>query len=211
MMMDTFHPILQVNGISFQFPQKQVFSNFSASIPAGITYITGDESTGKSTLLRLFAGDLTAQAGDVAIHSTSSTNDLASYRKHVFWTDPRATAHDQIVVNEFFDVQRKFYPNFDDIVLADMLQSLSLTEHVSKEIYKLSAGSKRKVWLAAAFASGAAVTLIDEPFSALDKASIGYLLDRLHTCAQNKQRAWVIADYEVPQNLSTALTINLDV
>jgi ABC-type multidrug transport system ATPase subunit len=211
MMMDTFHPILQVNGISFQFPQKQVFSNFSASIPAGITYITGDESTGKSTLLRLFAGDLSPQTGDLAISGFSQKNEFEAYRKNVFWTDPHTTAYDQLSPNDFFNLQRKFYPNFNEFVLADMLQSLSLTEHVSKEIYKLSAGSKRKVWLAAAFASGAAVTLLDEPFSALDKASIGYLLDRLHTCAQNKQRAWVIADYEVPQNLSTALIINLDV
>jgi ABC-type multidrug transport system ATPase subunit len=210
MMTDTLHPILQVNGISFQFPQKQVFSNFSASIPAGITFITGDESTGKSTLLRLFAGDLTAQAGDVLIHGASSTKDLASYRKHVFWIDPRATAHDQLVVNQFFDVQRKFYPNFDEYVLTDMIQSLSLTEHVSKEIYKLSAGSKRKVWLVAAFASGATITLLDEPFAALDTASISKLLDRLEKYAQNRQRAWVIADYEVPQNLTTTLTINLD-
>ena len=32
----------------------------------------------------------------------------------------------------------------------------------------LSAGTRRKVWLAGAFASGAAVTLLDEPFAALD-------------------------------------------
>jgi ABC-type multidrug transport system ATPase subunit len=210
MMSDTIHPILQADGITFQFPQKQVFSNFSASIPAGITYITGDESTGKSTLLRLFAGDLTAQAGDVAIHGASSTKDLTGYRKHVFWIDPRTTAHDQLVVTEFFDVQRKFYPYFDEYVLADMIQSLSLTEHVDKGIYMLSAGSKRKVWLAAALASGAAVILLDEPFAALDAASIGILVDRLEKYAQNTQRAWVVADYEDPQDLSTNLTINLD-
>ena len=210
-MSGTLATILQAQGLSFSFPAQQIFDNFSTSIPAGITCITGDESTGKTTLLRLFAGDLKAQAGDVVIHGISSTKDLPSYRKQVFWTDPRTTALDQLVVNNYFDLQRKFYPNFDDAILAELIESLSLTEHVSKEIYKLSAGSKRKVWLTAAFASGAAVTLIDEPFSALDKASIGYLLDRLHTSAQNKLRAWVIADYEVPQSLSKILTINLDV
>ena len=210
-MSGTLTTILEAQGLSFRFPQQQVFDKFSVSIPAGITYIIGDESVGKSTLLRLLAGDLTPLAGDVAINGISLTKDLPSYRKQVFWIDPRTTAHDQLVVNDYFDLQRKFYSNFDDAALAELIKSLSLTEHVSKEIYKLSAGSKRKVWLAAAFASGAAVTLIDEPFSALDKASIGYLLDRLDTYAQNKLRAWVISDYEVPQNLSTTLTVNLDV
>jgi ABC-type multidrug transport system ATPase subunit len=210
-MTEARQPILQANGISFQFPQTQVFNDFSASLPAGITYVTGDESTGKSTLLRLFAGDISPQTGNLAISGFSQKNEFEAYRKNVFWTDPRTTAYDQLSPNDFFNLQRKFYPNFDEIVLTDLIENISLTDHVSKPIYMLSAGSKRKVWLAAAFASGAAVTLLDEPFAALDQASIRYLIDLLEKNEQNKDRAWVIADYEVPQNLSTALTINLDV
>jgi heme exporter protein A len=86
---------------------------------------------------------------------------------------------------------------------------LSLNDHVSKSMYMLSAGSKRKVWLAAAFASGATLTLLDEPFAALDKASINFLMERLERFNQNTHRAWVIADYEVLQNLSTNFTISL--
>ena len=91
--------ILQAHGLTFAFPQQQVFNDFSAAIPAGITYVVGDESTGKSTLLRLFAGDLTPQAGSIAVCGISPTinqaDNLASYKKHVFWVDPRTSAHDQ--------------------------------------------------------------------------------------------------------------------
>jgi ABC-type multidrug transport system ATPase subunit len=209
MMRNSSKPILQANGLTFRFPQQQIFDNFSASLAAGITYVIGGESTGKSTLLRLFAGDLTAQAGQITINSIQQTNDLEDFRKNVFWTDPRTTAHDQLSPNTYFDLQRNFYPSFDDTLLVESIQGLSLTEHVSKAIYMLSAGSKRKVWLAAAFASGALVTLLDEPFAALDKASIGFLLNQLEKSAQNSQRAWVIADYQVPENLSISQTIDL--
>jgi ABC-type Mn2+/Zn2+ transport system ATPase subunit len=107
-------------------------------------------------------------------------------------------------------LQRKDYPEFDNALLLELIEGLSLSDHVSKAIYMLSAGSKRKVWLAAAFASGATATLLDEPFAALDKASINFLLERLACVAHNTNRAWVIADYEAPQNLSTVLTIDLD-
>jgi ABC-type multidrug transport system ATPase subunit len=209
MMLNSSKPILQANSLTFRFPQQQIFNDFSTSLAAGITYVIGGESTGKSTLLRLFAGDLTTQAGQIAINHIQQTNDLEDFRKNVFWIDPRTTTHDQLSPNTYFDLQRSFYPSFDDALLVDLVQELSLTEHVSKAIYMLSAGSKRKVWLAAAFASGALVTLLDEPFAALDKASIGFLLTQLEKSAQNSQRAWVIADYQVPENLSISQTIDL--
>jgi ABC-type multidrug transport system ATPase subunit len=208
--------ILQARGLTFQFSQKQVFNDFSVSICSGITYITGDESAGKTTLLRLLAGDLVADAGDIQIHGISlknDLNDLDNYQKQVFWTAPRTLAFDQLTANDFFDLKRQFYPRFDESVLRDTLIHLSLTEHVDKAIYMLSAGSKRKVWLAAAFACGAEVTLIDEPFAALDTASINSLLSLLKKYVQDvvsSPRAWVIADYEPPRTLLTPTIINLD-
>jgi ABC-type multidrug transport system ATPase subunit len=202
--------ILQARGLTFAFPQQPVFNGFSVAIPNGLTYVVGDESSGKTTLLRLFAGDLTPQAGSIAVCGVNQAGNLASYKQHVFWVDPRTSAHDQISPNDYFGLQRSFYPNFNDTVLLELIDGLSLNDHASKAMYMLSAGSKRKVWLAAAFASGATVTLLDEPFAALDKASINFLIQQLEISAQKSKRAWVIADYEVPQNLTTNYTIDLD-
>jgi ABC-type multidrug transport system ATPase subunit len=202
--------VLQARGLTFGFPQQPIFSHFSATLSAGVTYVIGDEGCGKSTLLRLFAGDLIPQAGSIEVCCVSSKDNPTLYKKHIFWTDPRTSAHDQISPNDYFDLQRKDYPEFDDAMLLDLIEGLSLNEHVSKAIYMLSAGSKRKVWLAAAFASSAMVTLLDEPFAALDKASINFLLERLASITHNTDRAWVIADYEVPQNLTAVYTIDLD-
>jgi ABC-type multidrug transport system ATPase subunit len=205
--------ILQVQGLAFAFSQHQVFKSFSASIPTGITYIVGEESSGKSTLLRLFAGDLTPHAGSIVICGISPTirqaDNLAVFKKHVFWVDPRTSKHDNISPNDFFDLQRSFYPTFDDALLLELIKGLSLSDHISKAMYMLSAGSKRKVWLAAAFASGVAVTLLDEPFAALDKPSINFLIEKLEGFKQHSDRAWVIADYEESPNLVPNLTIDL--
>lgn len=202
--------ILLARGLTFAFPQQPVFNDFSVAIPPGLTYVVGDESSGKTTLLRFFAGDLTPQAGSIAVCGIRQADNLTSYKQHVFWADPRTSAHDKISPNDYFDLQRSFYPTFDNAVLLELIDGLSLNDHVSKAMYMLSAGSKRKVWLAAAFASGATVTLLDEPFAALDKASINFLIRRLETFTQSSDRALVIADYEVPQNLTANFTVNLD-
>ncbi|QNP48116.1 hypothetical protein [Diaphorobacter aerolatus] len=49
-----------------------------------------------------------------------------------------------------------------------------------KPLLALSTGSLRKLWMAAAWASGAAITLIDEPLAALDKPSMRYVQETLN-------------------------------
>jgi len=87
------------------------------------------------------------------------------------------------------------------------ITGLALEPHLPKSLYMLSTGTKRKVFLAGAFASGAAVTLLDEPFAALDRASIGLVLELLQEAATHPRRAWVVADYVAPAGVSLAATV----
>jgi ABC-type cobalamin/Fe3+-siderophores transport system ATPase subunit len=74
----------------------------------------------------------------------------------------------------------------------------------------LSAGSKRKLWLAAAFACAAPVTLIDEPFAALDRPSSLIILELLEDCVQHPRRHWIVADYSLPKGLNPDQRIELN-
>ena len=189
--------VLQIEGLTFHYPQRELFTGLSAHVPRGVTLVTGGDGAGKTTLLRLLAGDLKPQAGRV------------DCQPPVFWTDPKSTAFDQVTVAAYFNSLCPSYPQFDDRALADLIEVLSLTEHQHKPLYMLSAGSKRKVWLAAAFAAGAAVTLLDEPFAALDMASINIVIERLAESARLSTRTWVLADYEAPRGVPLAVTIDL--
>jgi len=62
----------------------------------------------------------------------------------------------------------------------------------------------------AALASGATVTLLDQPFAALDLASIHIIKEYLHEAAEHPSRAWIVADYEAPNDLPLASVLNLD-
>lgn len=186
-----------------------LFQHFSAQIPSGLTWVLGGEDRGKTTLLRLLAGELTAQAGALYINGVGLKDQANAYKAQVFWVAPRSDAFDPLIVADYFASVQRSYLDFDAPLLAELVEGLSLAEHLNKAIYMLSAGSKRKVWLAAAFASGAAVTLLDEPFAALDMASIRFVTELLADAAEHSRRAWVIADYEASQGLSLAHMIDL--
>ena len=93
--------------------------------------------------------------------------------------------------------------------LDELADGLALGPHRDTAGYMLAAGPRRTVWLAGALASGATLTLLDEPFAALDKASIGFLLDILHEAAASTARAWVLADDQAPPGVPLAAVIDL--
>ncbi|WP_198674938.1 ABC transporter ATP-binding protein [Rhodoferax ferrireducens] len=200
---------LQIEDLCFSYPQRMVLTHLSVGIPPGVTLVHGGDGSGKSTLLRLLAGELPAQAGTLQVNNIRLGDSAVAYRQQVFWADPRSETLDQTTAVDYFKSLHRLYPRFDEQLMGELTAGLSLTPHLNKPLYMLSTGSKRKVWLAAAFASGAAVTLLDEPFAALDKASIGFVLELLADAAEHPTRAWVIADYEAPGKVPLATTIEL--
>lgn len=201
--------ILDAQGLSFHFSQHELFTKLFIHIPPGVTLVRGGDGRGKTTLLRLLAGELPAHAGELTVNDIGLKDQPMTYRQQVFWTDPRSSAFDQMTPADYFKSLHRLYPRFDKQFLSDLVEGLSLAPHLEKPLYMLSTGSKRKVWLAAAFASSAAVTLLDEPFAALDKASIGFVMELLEDAADHPARAWVIADYEAPGDVPLAAMINV--
>lgn len=200
---------LRALGLSFRYAACELFNNLSVHIPSGVTWVCGGDGSGKTTLLRVLAGELPAHAGALHINSVSLRDHPEAYRQQVFWTDPRSSAFDQMSAPDYFKSLLPRYPQWDERLLGVLIAGLALEPHIEKPLYMLSTGSKRKVWLAAAFASGASVTLLDEPFAALDKASIVFVAELLEDAADHPDRAWVVADYVAPANVPLAATIDL--
>ena len=76
--------------------------------------------------------------------------------------------------------------------------------------FTLSTGSRRKVALAAALAAGAALTLLDQPYAALDLPSRRCITRCLLDCASQAERIYVMADYEAPEGVPLIQVIDLN-
>lgn len=201
--------VLQVDGLCFRYPHRVLFDHWSALVPPGVTLLRGGEGSGKTTLLRLMAGDLAPDQGQLQINDIRLHDDPVAYRRQVFWIDVRSEDCDQMTPLTYFASVNARYPTFDKAVLAELILGLTLTPHLDKNLFMLSTGSKRKVWLAAAFAAGTTLTLLDDPFAALDKGSISFVMNFLDKLTNHTTRAWVIAQYEAPCTEPLATTINL--
>lgn len=200
--------MLHLQDLHFTYPaqpNQPVFNGLSAHFPAGVALVCGGDGCGKSTLLRLLAGALAPSSGQVVMALTQPAQ--------VFWMDPRSEAVEvalnDVVVQTYFDALAPRWPDLDTVWLGQLGEALGLAPHLHKPMHMLSTGSRRKVLLAAALASGAPVTLLDEPFAALDAPSIRCITAALGRAAVQPHRVCVMADYQAPPGvvLSSVLTL----
>lgn len=202
-------PVLQARGLCLGWPGQRLWRDLDLDIPPGVSLVTGDDGCGKSSLLRLLAGELAAASGTLSVRGIGLDTAPQRYRQQVFWIDPQTEAHDALSATACLDHLSRQQPHWCPETLADLLAGFSLTPHLHKPLYMLSTGSKRKVRLSAALAAGAPVTLIDQPFAALDGPSMRLLSELLQEAAEHPSRAWVIADHQAPAGVGLACVITL--
>jgi len=194
-------PVLQIHNLCSAGPAAPWLHALSADLPAGLTLLTGDEGCGKTTLLRLLAAELTPRQGSVRLDGICSEAERRTYLEQVFWIDPQTDMHDSLSPSAFFSELAAHRPGFDLPTAQRLAQAFGLAEHMQKHLYMLSTGSRRKIWIAASFASGARLTLLDQPLAALDRPSVRLLLSLLQEQAGQHRRLWIVADHEVPDGL----------
>jgi len=213
MLKQTFDPlqkttdtVLSVTGLSGGPGDLQLFFDLALQLPAGVSGLLGDEGLGKTSLMRLLSGDLVATAGQLRLASRSAPLSLPQ-PSAVFWIDLRLPLHDNDTPAQCWAQLRASLPVWSEATQNELIDVLQLAPHLDKRLNMLSTGSRRKVGLVAALASGATVTLLDQPFVSLDQASIRSLQAFLVQQGQNTERAWLIADYEKPAHLPLASVI----
>ncbi len=183
-------PLASAEGLGFAHPGHELLRGLSFDIVPGLTLVRGGEGRGKSTLLRLIAGTLRPTAGVVRRQVDSC-----------FFENASDAASDDVPASTWLERRRALFVGWQEPVVAGLVEGFALAEHLHKPLYMLSTGSRRKVGIVAAAASGAPLTLIDAPFAALDGPSIRLLTRLLADAAEDPDRAWVIADHDWPAAL----------
>jgi ABC-type multidrug transport system ATPase subunit len=192
-------PLLRAEHLRFAWPGgAPLFNDMSLAFGPGLTWVTGEDGSGKSTLLSLLAGALTPDGGRLWAAGHWLDQDPAAYRRQVFRIDPQTEVHDALPAAGYLEGLGVHWPRLSDAALADLVDGFGLAEHLHKPLYMLSTGSRRKVWLTAALAAGAPVTLIDQPFAALDAPSARFVTEYLADVTDHPERAWLVADHEAP-------------
>ncbi len=165
-------------------PSRPVLADLGFTLRPGLTLVRGGEGRGKTTLLRLLAGELTPGSGT-----------LVRPAGRAFLPQPSDPACDAQVARDWLAAQ---LDGVDVARAVPLVEAFGLAPHIDKPMFMLSTGSRRKVGLVAAALAGARLTLLDQPYAALDARSCRLVTELLAEAAASSERCWVVADHERP-------------
>lgn len=168
---------LQVQDLNLAWPgQPALFQRWHFELAPGLHHLQGEH--GKTSLIRLLAGEAQALAACSAGRFQLKGQALqpAAGDPRVFHLDPRSPAWDGHTPEAIqAEVARRQGERFDPDGWHHHLAGLALQPHLGKRMDMLSTGSRRKVMLTAALASGADLLLLDDATAGLDQPSLAWL------------------------------------
>ena len=188
--------VLNVQGLSFSYPDRPLFADWSACFEPGVTWLRGRNGSGKTTLMKLLAGALPAACGRLELAGMEIGEQPLEYRRALFWVGPDVLPFNHLTPAEYFGFVARLYPRFDHTALDSHVAGFALAAQLAVPLRTLSTGTQRKVWIAAALVSGTEAILLDEPISALDAASRTHLTKVLAACAAERRHICIISSHE---------------
>jgi iron(III) transport system ATP-binding protein len=162
---------LHLKGICKSYGAKTVVDDVDLGIDVGdFVCILGPSGCGKTTLLRILAGLIIPDSGEIRLDGRDLTKVPARYRGFgiVFQSYslfPNMTASENIAYG--LKVRRQPIATIRSRV-AELLDMIGLPESGAKFPDQLSGGEQQRIALARAIAVEPSLLLLDEPLSALD-------------------------------------------
>jgi phospholipid/cholesterol/gamma-HCH transport system ATP-binding protein len=185
--------MITLKQVDLTLGDRRILSDVSFDVPAGETkVILGGSGSGKTTILRVILGLFRPERGSVMIDgediSKLPEHQMPRIREKMAMVFQGAALFDSLTVRENVGYrlwEQGLMPDESiELVVRQSLQFVGLEESIDHMPADLSGGMRKRVGIARALASGAAIILYDEPTAGLDPVNayaICHLIMRLKT------------------------------
>ncbi len=173
-------PAIRITNITKSFGRGFVLKDFSENLYPGVNCVLGPSGCGKTTLLRILAGFLKPDSGEITGVSGKSLSMVFQEDRLLPWLSAKENIS---IVSKSTDAE----------FLLDQLELLSAAD---KRVSQLSGGMKRRVAFLRALSVDFDILLMDEPFKGLDARIRQKAMDLLKRESRNRERVVVLVTHD---------------
>lgn len=164
--------MIEVRGVSKAFGSKAAVRGVSfAARPGEATGYLGPNGAGKSTTIKMIAGLLRPDDGEVRVCGFDVAQQPLEVKRRIGYVPESGALYVSLSPNEYLSLVAELHALDRALAarrMADLLAQFELSDASDRPIETLSKGMRQKVLLIGAFLHDPEVLLLDEPLNGLD-------------------------------------------
>lgn len=159
--------------MTFTFDQRQVLNNISLSVEEGEIFgLLGPSGAGKTTLIKMLIGLLSATSGNIAILGKELDKKIDESFPSFGMVLDNDGLYDRLNCYDNLELYARIYSISNrKKVINDLLEKVGLIESSKKSVSNLSKGMRQRLSFARAILHSPKIVFLDEPTSGLDPAT----------------------------------------
>ena len=175
-------PALKITNLHKSF-DKPAVRGLNLCVRAGEFYaLLGPNGAGKTTTLRMVAGLLPCDSGEISIFGVNALLNPLEAKRIVAWVSDEPMIYDKLSPFEYLEFVAGLWGVDAKLATAratDLLDWLGLAPHAHERCGGFSKGMRQKVALAGALVHEPKLIILDEPLTGLDAGSARQVKDVL--------------------------------
>lgn len=204
--------ILSAENLTKSYDKKTVLQSISLSLSKGnILAIIGQSGSGKTTLIKILAGLLTPDAGQVYFNGKKlegPEEKLVPGHKEIRLVHQDFKLHHRMTVEENLkNALIEYVEDYKQERTEELLDLCRITNIKGQYVHEISGGEKQRVAIAMALATEPEVLLFDEPFSNLDFRTKTNLLHEIEAIAKTTNTSVILITHDSRDAMEIADTI----
>ena len=166
---------LKVSGLQKSYGTKLAVNNVGFEVRRGELYaLLGPNGAGKTTTLRMIAGLLSADAGEISVFGVDARKDPIAAKQLIAWLPDEPLLYDKLTAWEYLEFVAGLWGVDAKSAAAQaesLLKMLSLWDNRNDRCESFSRGMKQIAVLAGALIHDPKLLMLDEPLTGLDAAA----------------------------------------
>ncbi|NLL30238.1 MAG: betaine/proline/choline family ABC transporter ATP-binding protein [Clostridiales bacterium] len=203
--------MIEFKNIKKKYKKNTVLENFNLTIEKGkLVVLIGASGSGKTTLLKMINRLIPISDGQILINGQDIYKmDPIELRRRIGYVIQQTGLFPHMTVKENIEVIPRLIGMPNDEIEAKTIELLNMVG-LDPEMYidrypaELSGGQQQRVGVARAFAAGAEIILMDEPFSALDPITRAELQEELFNIQKEYNKTIVFVTHDMDEAINIA-------